>query len=451
MQTLTEQAAGVASGALSPVELTKAAFDAAERTQPALNAFTVLFHDRAAARAKMLEGADPIGPLHGVPIAVKDLYDMEGIATTGCCAAYHDRIAPSDSPVVAALQGAGAIIVAKTNQHELACGATTQVSSFGPCFNPWGSARIPGGSSGGSGAAVAAGVVAMAMGSDTGGSIRIPSSFCGVTGLKPTHGAVSLRGAMPMCPSLDTAGPLARSARDCALVHSVIAGFDGDYLWSRSGAGLAEIDSLDGVRIALPRSFFARVHHETRAGVESAAKTYESLGAKIVEVPGPDIDLAWSAFATRMTEVAHCYRDLWDDDRVSPGLAQFIAAGRSMTGADTFGGRELGLKVAREFAVALDGVDALLAPCTAFPAPRADDTTVEVEGGTLDVHQGGPARLTMPVNLAGLPSVAFPVGFSSEGTPLGAQLVGPEWSELRLCSIVAEYQKETDWHLRAAH
>lgn len=449
MHTLTEQAAAVASGSVSPVDLTEAALTAVERVQGTLNAFTVAFADRAIDRARRLEGVDPVGALHGVPIAVKDLYDIEGVATTGCCAAYHDRIAASDSAVVEALERAGAIVVAKTNQHELACGATTQVSSFGPCFNPWGEGRIPGGSSGGSGAAVAAGVVAMAMGSDTGGSIRIPSSFCGVTGLKPTHGAVSLRGAMPMCPSLDTAGPLARSAQDCALAHGIIAGYDDAYLWSRTGPIADVPDALVGVRIGLPQTFYEQLHPETRAAVDVAAKSFESLGAIVEEVGGPDLDECWRLFSLRLAEVAHCYRDLWDDDRVSPGLAALIAFGKSITAADAFGGRETTLDTRRTFVRALSGVDALLAPCTPFPAPRADSETVDVDRGKLDVHSGGPARLTLPVNLAGLPSLAFPVGFSSDDVPVGAQLIGPDWSELRLCAMVGAYQATTDWHLRS--
>jgi aspartyl-tRNA(Asn)/glutamyl-tRNA(Gln) amidotransferase subunit A len=401
--------------------------------------------ERALDRAR----SAPAGPLHGVPVVVKDLYDLAGTTTTGCCAAYEARVASANSAVVDALESAGAVIVAKTNQHELACGATTLVSSYGPCFNPWGAGRIPGGSSGGSGAAVAAGVVAMAMGSDTGGSIRIPSSLCGVTGLKPTHGAVSLRGAMPMCPSLDTAGPLARSAEDCALVHTILSGYDEGYLWSRSGDQLAALRSMDGVTIAVPNSFLALVHPETRAAITNAAKTLESLGARVEEIDGPDVDRTWQAFTFRLSEVAHCYRDLWDSDKISPGLAQFIQLGRALTAADAFGGREQSIESRREFDQSLATYDALLAPCTAFPAPMATDQEVVLEDGkTLDVHSGGPARLTLPVNVVGLPAVAFPIGFSSDGLPLGAQLIGPEWSELRLCSVVSAYQQATDWHLR---
>jgi aspartyl-tRNA(Asn)/glutamyl-tRNA(Gln) amidotransferase subunit A len=448
VQTLVEQADAVRRGDVSPVELVDDALVAIERVQPDLNAFTRIFTDDSRALARKLEGAEPAGPLHGVPVAVKDLYDMAGIPTTGCCAAYMDRVASSDSAVVSKLRAAGAIIVAKTNQHELACGATTLTSSFGPAFNPWGEGRIAGGSSGGSGIAVAAGAVAMAMGSDTGGSIRIPSSFCGVTGLKPTHGAVSLRGAMPMCPSLDTAGPLARSARDCALVHELLSGTDPDYLWSRSGAPVAPVESLDGVRIGVPRTYLALIHTETRTALEEAARVFESLGAEIVEVEGPDIAEAFTTFGSRLAEVAACYRDLWDDDRISQPLQRFIGFGRSVSGVDFFGGREIGLKVRADFERALVETGALLAPCTAYPAPRAGDQDVAVEGGTLDVHHGGATRLTLPVNVAGIPSLAFPVGSSGEGLPIGAQLIGADWSELRLCSIVAAYQDATDWHLR---
>ena len=451
MLTLTEQAEAVAKRDLSPVELVDAALAAAERIQPDLNAFTVVIAEDARRRAKELEGADPVGPLHGVPVAVKDLYDVEGLVSSGCCAAYEDRApASSDSAVVSRLRAAGAIVVAKTNQHELACGATNLVSSFGPVLNPWDRARVSGGSSGGSGAAVAAGAVAMAMGSDTGGSIRIPASFCGVTGLKPTHGSVSLRGAMPMCPSLDASGPLARSAEDCATVHSIIAGDDPGYLWSRTGTPREAPSSLHGLRLGIVRSYFTLIHPEQRAGLEDAAKVFESLGMTVVEVEGPDIQEAFGTFGTRLAEIAHCYRDLWDDARITPNLAAYINAGRSLAAADFFAGRELELKVKRAFADALGEADVLIAPTTVFPAPRIDDMNIDVEGGSVDVHGGGCARNTLPVNVAALPALALPVGFSSVDTPLSVQLIGREWSEMFLCAVGAKYQEATDWHTRVA-
>ncbi len=448
MRSLTEQARAVAAGDVSPVELVADSLAAVERAQAAFNAFTVVLGDQALARAKELEGSTPVGELHGVPVAVKDLYDMANVPTSGCCAAYADRVASSDSVVVSKLESAGAIIVAKTNQHELACGATTQVSSYGPVFNPWDIARIPGGSSGGSGAAVGAGVVTMAMGSDTGGSIRIPASLCGVTGLKPTHGAVSLRGAMPMSPTFDTGGPLAVSAADCALVFSVVSGPDPNYLWSAAGEQ-AEPSGPSGIRVGVLTSFMSKLHPETKAGLEGAAKSLEELGATLVDVDGLDPAESRVQYAPLLfAEVADCYRDLWDDARVSPDIAFYLQMGRGITGPDYARRNADRLELRKEFLRALDSVDVLLAPSTPYPAPRIDDVAVPVESGTLDVHAGGPATLTIPINASGLPSLAFPVGFSSDELPLGAQLIGPPWSELRLCSVVDAYQRTTGWHFR---
>lgn len=437
MRTLTEQAAAVARRQVSPVELVESALSAIQRVQPVLNAFTVVLAEDALARAKELEGREPAGALHGVPVAVKDLYDVAGVPTTGCCAPFADRLARADSAVVEALRAAGAIIVGKTNQHELACGATTQVSSFGPCRNPWDHDRIPGGSSGGSGAAVAAGVVSMAMGSDTGGSIRIPSSFCGVTGLKPTHGAVSLRGVMPMCPSFDTAGPLAATAEDCRRVWQVVQGFDPDDPWSQDGRPVDAPDALRSLRIAIPRSFTNDVDPEVVAAVEKAARVFEDeLEIRIDEIEGPGLDESWLAWVEiGVPEVADCYRELWDDERISPGLKAFIGLGRAAQGVDTARGIARQRRIRRDFQWALTAADALLAPCTPVPAPRADD-----------LDDARLARLTMPVNVAGLPALALPVGFSPGGLPLGAQLIGRPWSEEVLLQLGIAYQRTTDWH-----
>src|SRR5438093_4673794 len=266
--TLVEQARAVAGGSASPVDLIEDALAAIDRVQPELNAFTHVFAADARRRAKELAVAPPVGSLHGVPIAIKELYDVAGVPTTGCCAAYMDRVAVRDSDVVSRLRAAGAIVVAKTNQHELACGGTGLISSFGPAFNPWGEGRMAGGSSSGSGAAVAAGVVAMAMGSDSLGSIRHPSSFCGTTGLKPTYGAVSLRGAMPFLPSTDTAGPIAVSAEDCRLVHRVIA----------DAPPSPGPDRVEGLRIGVPQTFLTLIHPDVRRAVEDAVRAFADLG-----------------------------------------------------------------------------------------------------------------------------------------------------------------------------
>ena len=452
LRTLTETAAAVSEGLVSPLELVDEALAALEPVQAACNAFTVVMADEARARARELADIDPVGPLHGVPIAIKDLYDVAGYRTTGCCAAYLDRPpAAADSAVAEKLRAAGAIFLAKTNQHELACGATSQVSCFGPVLNPFNTAHIPGGSSGGSAAAVAAGVVKMAMGSDTGGSIREPASMCGVTGLKPTHGSVSLRGAMPMIPAFDSGGPLAVSAEDCLLVHRLIAGYDDAYLYSSvDPAPKPAPQSLRGLRLGIPRRMYQRIDPEVHNAVDSAMSELEKLGLVTVEVEGPDPDEGSASWNTRWAEVANCYRDLWDDDRPSRAIKSLLAIGRNTTGPDHARGLATHRVVQRDFRRAFEKADVLLAPTAPYPAPRVDAQEMPVAGGTIDVHHGGAVRLTMLVNLAGLPALSIPVGFTTEGMPMGAQIIGPEFSEELLCAVGIAFQEATDWHLRRA-
>ncbi|MGH2760864.1 MAG: amidase [Actinomycetota bacterium] len=440
MRTLTEQAAAVASREVSPIELVQRSLRSIETTQPTLNAFTFIRDAEALAEAKELEGADALGPLHGVPIAIKDLYDVAGLPTTGCCAAYLDRTAAEDSPVVAKLRGAGAIVVGKTNMHELAFGATTQVSCFGGTRNPWDTSRIPAGSSGGSGAAVAAGVVAMAMGSDTGGSIRLPAAMCGVTGLKPTHGAVSLRGALPMTASFDTGGPLAVSAADCAVVHEIIAGFDARYLYSRTSLPV-RTKPRSATRIGIARDWLAHAEQEVATSVEEAAKALERSGYRLLDTSGPDLLGTRNDVAAVLTgEFAHHFRDLWQDDRVSEPIRTLMDVGRQISAPDYAAAREAAERMRLAFLGCFDEVDVILAPGAPYPAPRIDDVDNLTEAIRSTIF-------TLPVNAAGLPAVAFPTG-SSGGLPVGAQLIGPAWSELRLCSVVDAFQAETDWHLR---
>lgn len=450
MRTLTERADAVRDGRVSPVDLVRTALDAIDRIDTELNAFTHVFPDAAVDEAARLAETEPLGPLHGVPVAVKELYDVAGSPTTGCCAAFHDRVASRDSAAVQALRDAGAVVVAKTNQHEIALGTTTQLSSFGPGRNPWDPERIPGGSSGGSGAAVAAGAVAMAMGSDTGGSIRIPSAFCGITGLKPTHGAVSLRGAMPLAPSMDTLGPLAVSAHDCALVHRVLAGFDPDDRYSRDGQPVPPPERASDVRIALPRRFFRSLHPEIAEAVHGAARTFEGVGAVLDEVEGPDPEGTRDRLGpVLLAEAAHHFPELLSGEGVTPETSGLLQLGAGLSASDYVAAREAALTLRRDFEWALTTADALLAPVTPFVAPRVDAEEVEVgEGVRLPADAAGATRFTLLVNAVGLPSLALPVGFSSEGLPIGAQLIGRDWSEEALCALGAAYQDATDWHLR---
>jgi aspartyl-tRNA(Asn)/glutamyl-tRNA(Gln) amidotransferase subunit A len=410
----------------------EASLQAIDEVQPRLNAFTSVLADEALARAHQLDGQDPVGPLHGLPVVVKDCFDVAGVPTTGACAAYEGRVATGDSDVVAALQAAGAVIVAKTNQHELGGGSTGLVSAYGPVFNPWGEGRIPGGSSSGSAVAVAAGVVTLAIGSDTGGSIRMPSSFCGITGLKPTHGRISLRGAMAMSPGFDTAGPMAATAALCRVAFRILSA-DG-LIPSRPAR------PIEGLRIGLPSPFFRSIHPETRAATEAAALTLEKLGAVVEPLDGPGIDDGWRGFRHVWADMAYVHAGIVGDERISPDLTSLFNVGLRVSGADYAASVARARAMRDDFEAALRRVDALLAPCTPYPAPRASDTEVHVEGAVLDVHRGAPSRLTVPVNEAGLPSLAFPVGRSTEGLPIGAQLIGAPYDEETLLAVVDAFQ-----------
>jgi Asp-tRNA(Asn)/Glu-tRNA(Gln) amidotransferase A subunit family amidase len=416
----------------------EASLQAIEETQPRLNAFTSVLADAALARARELDGQESVGPLHGVPVVVKDLFDIVGVPTTGCCGAYEGRVATEDSEVVAALRAAGAVIVAKTNQHELGGGATGLVSSRGPVWNPWAEGRIAGGSSSGSAAAVAAGVVTLAMGSDTGGSIRIPSSFCGITGLKPTHGRVSLRGALPMSPGYDTAGPMAQTAAECGVAFRILT--VGGLVPSRPARVVA------GLRIGLPAPFFQNLHPETRAATEDAAVALEKLGAVIEPLDGPGLDEGWNGFPHVWADLAHLHSAIVGDDRISPSLTSLINVGLRLTGTEYAASIASARATRQDFELAFRRADALLAPCTPYPAPRATDDEIPVQGGVLDVHRGAPSRLTVPVNEAGLPAIAFPVGRSTEGLPIGAQLIGSPYDEETLLAVVEAFQGATTHH-----
>jgi aspartyl-tRNA(Asn)/glutamyl-tRNA(Gln) amidotransferase subunit A len=432
------------AGELSCRERVEAALAALEREQPVLNACTSVRAEAALAEAAALDGAasprarrdDPPRPLHGVPVVVKDLFDVAGLATTGACAAYLDRVATVDSDVVAALRDAGAVVVAKANQHELGAGATGLVSCFGPVANPRRHDCIPGGSSSGSAAVVGAGAVPLAIGSDTGGSIRMPASFCGITGLRPTPGRISLRGAQPMSPGYDTAGPMAATAHECAVAFAALAPGATAPADARDEPG-----GLDGLRIGLPRPYFELLHAETRAAVLAAARSMEALGAHVEWLDGPDVDREFAGFRHVWADVAHHHREVWDHPAVDAEVAALVDGGRAMSGLDYARSRAHAESVRAQFAAALGAVDVLLAPATPYPAPRVDQEHVDVEGGVLDVRQGSPSRLTVPVNEAGLPAVAFPVGTTADGRPLGAQLVGRPYADERLLAAVSTYQR----------
>ncbi|MGH2723391.1 MAG: amidase [Actinomycetota bacterium] len=442
METAAEMARAVRDGRASPVELAEEAIRRAERWQPVTDAFSHLHPEdaleEAGRRADEVAVGGELGPLHGVPVAVKDLFDVAGWETTGCCRAYVGTVALADADAVRRLRAAGAVIVGKTNQHELAAGGTNLVSACGPTRNPWDPGRMTGGSSGGSGAAVAARVVPLALGTDTGGSVRIPASFCGTVGLKPTHGRVSLRGVMPLAPSMDTVGPLCATAGDAALALEVLTG---------EPVAMPPPQSLS---VGLVGRFVAPVRADVGRAAADGARVLGEAGVPVREIEeGPAYDpedwerLAWPELFEAHGHLLERPQDLGGPTR------RFLEYGRDLDPAERAAAGTRAAALRRAFLDLLAEVDALLVPATLFPAPGIERAEMEVDGRPVDVLRGAVSLLTRLANMAGIPAVAFPAGFSEEGLPLGLQLLGRPGEEGALLSLVTAFQAATDHHLGA--
>lgn len=438
------------AGDVSAAELVGRALDRARAWQSATNAFSQLWADEAMeqARARDVErsvaGGPAAGALAGVPVAVKDLFDVAGHETTGCSRAYAGTVASTDAPVVAAIRRAGAIVIGKTNQHELAAGGTNLASACGPTANPWDPVRITGGSSGGSGASVAAGIVPVALGSDTGGSIRIPASLCGAFGITPTHGALSLEGVMPLAPSMDCPGPLASTAGDLATAFAAMSGSD-LVPAPPAGAGVAR------GAVAVARGFFADVvDPQTAATVDRVADELAGAGVRVMGVDGAGLEgirSVWMTICCVEFDAAHrALRDPAAREQLDPQVRDWLDRGARTTErelADAMRRRE---DVRRWYRERLAGVDALLLPTTPYAAPRADAADVALAGGrVVDLDRVGPGYLTCSVNLAGLPALNLPAGRSRDGLPIGVSLVGGANAEGTLLDLAAAWERAVEF------
>ncbi len=453
--SLSEASALIEKREVSPVELVDAAIARSEALEPKLHAYITQTFDTARSEAK--NATDEIaagrrrGPLHGLPFALKDLYETAGVRTTAGSKLREHYVPMDDARVVTLLKQAGIVQLGKLNMHEWALGATNINKYFPSPLNPWDTGRITGGSSGGSGVAIAAGMCLGSLGSDTGGSIRIPASLCGVTGLKPTFGRVSLRGVVPLSWSLDHSGPMARSARDCALILQAIAGFDpldagsvdqpvDDYV--------KDIDAgIRGLRIGVPTNFFFdedAVDAQVAAAVREAIKALAGLGAELRPVEVPNIVAGARANGTILIADAAAYHE--ETIRDHPDDIQDTVLARLQGGANVGGpAYARARRTQSEFKAALRGlfatIDILVAPTTpvaAQPFPEGDNVATT---GALTRHTG-------PFNVAGLPSISAPCGFSSEGLPIGLMLTGRPWEEALVLRAAHTYQGATDWHAR---
>ncbi len=446
--TLLEAAAALRRRETSSVDLTAAALRAIERLNPSTNAMQTLMVEAARERAKQadeeLARGEGRGPLHGIPIAVKDLFYTKGVRTTCGSNLFADHVPGHDATVVEWLQAGGAVLIGKTGMHELAYGITSSNPHFGAIRNPWDRDRIPGGSSGGSGAAVAGGMVAMAMGSDTGGSIRIPASYCGVVGLKPTYGRVSRYGAMPLGFSLDHMGPLTRSVRDAGAVLNIIAGYDPrDSTSSRRPVEnyVPELEpSIRGLRIGLPENFyFERLDPDVDASVRAAFRAAESLGAEIVPLPVPDIAaINTVARVILLAEAAALMEPYMEQrDRFGPDVLALLDQGRMLPATDYINAQRLRRNMQQEFAAIWSRIDCLFTPTTPITAPRIGETTVCVggAGGHEEDVRLATTRLVRAINALGLPAVSVPCGADRRGLPIGLQIVAPPFAEALILRV----------------
>ncbi len=455
--TLCEAARALRARKVSSVELTQASLARIAALNPRLNAMITMMAESALERARAADaelgsGTD-LGPLHGIPIAVKDVFCTKGVRTTVGSKIFEDFVPDHDAAVVERLAAAGAVLVGKTGLHEIAYGVTSNNPHFGAIRNPWGTDRIPGGSSGGSGAAVASEMVFMAMGSDTGGSIRIPAAFCGTTGLKPTFGRVSRYGVMPLDFSLDHMGPLTRSVRDAALTLNALAGFDGrddtsshravepDYL-PATPAGIA------GLRIGIPENFyFDQVDPSVEAGVRGMAETARLLGASVVPVRVPDIAamnvtarvILMSEASALMEPFVHRRSELGAD------VMALLDQGRLIPATDYVNAQRLRRMMRREFNGLWNRIDCLFTPCSPIGAPKIGQASVDINGRDEDVRLAS-TRLVRAINLLGLPALSIPCGLDSEGMPLALQIIGKPFDEAGILRAGAALQDATEFH-----
>ena len=445
--TVREAAESLRARLISSVELTTAALDRIERSDAKLRAFITVTAQYALARARQADGELAAGrgrgPLHGIPVAVKDLFAMKGVRTTAGSRVHANLTPDYNSAVVDRLESAGAVLLGKLNMHELAYGITSANPHFGAVRNPWNQEHSPGGSSGGSAAAVATGMVYAAMGSDTGGSIRIPAAFCGTVGLKPTYGRVSRFGVLPLAYSLDHMGPLARSVRDAALVLDAIAGYDRrDETSSRRPApGYLPKDgcSIRGLSIGFPESFyFDRLDRDVESAVRGAIARAESLGAEVRPVRLPDIAAMNAVARVILLAEASAVMEPYLAQRENFGadVLALLDQGRLLPATDYVNAQRLRSRMRREFDRLWTEVDCLLTPTTPNTAPKIGQTAVRLGGQDEDVRLAS-TRLVRAINLLGLPSLSIPCGLSAAGLPIGLQIVGPAFEEALVLRIGA--------------
>ena len=446
--TVRQLASALRTRKASSAELVRTALDTAHQRQHDLNAFITLIGEKALQRAADLDaelaaGHDR-GPLHGIPIAVKDNFWTKGIPSTSGSKIFRDFIPSNDAAVVERLEQAGAVIIGKTNLHECAYGISSTNPHFGAVHNPHRLDRIPGGSSGGSGAAVAAGIVPIGMGTDTGGSIRIPASYCGTFGIKPTYGRVSRYGCQALAQSLDHMGPLTRTPDDAAIVLQAISGFDprDESSSRRAVPDFTPGNSIHCLRIGVPENFyFEHVDEQIVSAVHRAADQARSLGAHCIPVRVPDIaEFNVSALFIQFPEASAVFSHVLHrrEDFGADVLAR-LDQGRLVSGMDYVNAQRLRRIKIQEFRTLFRNIDVLITPSTPITAPVIGQTTISIHGFQEDARIAS-TRFARAINALGWPAASFPYGKDVEGLPIGVQIIARPWEESVLLTLGAALQ-----------
>jgi aspartyl-tRNA(Asn)/glutamyl-tRNA(Gln) amidotransferase subunit A len=449
--SLAEAAARIRMRSITPTQLTEACLKRIETYNPKLNAFITVMREQALVQARELEAEQRSGkfrsPLHGIPIALKDNIDTAGVRTTAASAVFDDRVPDVDAEVTRRLKAAGAIVIGKTNLHEFAMGGTNATSYYGPVRNPWALDRNPGGSSGGSAAAVAASLCFGALGTDTGGSIRIPAAYCGVVGLKPTYGLVSIRGIIPLTFSLDHCGPIVRTVEDAALMLNVLTGYDKLDLASvehpkEDYAGVMK-QPISGLRLGIPRApFFDLLDTDVTKAVEAAIGVLSKMtrGAKDVTLPSVrDISLAGESnayheeFFTRTPERYQIPTRLSLQRNLNRKASDYVRARWKLD------------LLRRSIDDAFADFDLVVLP-TRRRIPRRIDAALKRERSEKPFNPE--LENTGQFNVYGLPAISVPCGFTACGLPIGLMIAGPRFSEGRVLALANAYERATEWHKR---
>lgn len=455
MLTMTEAAAKVRSGALSSMQLTEACLARIATYDPKLDAFITVMKSSALAQARQLDAEQKAGklrgPLHGVPIAIKDIIDTAGTRTTGGSALFEDRVPTQDATVVARLIAAGAVIIGKTNTQEFAMGGG-ETSFWGPARNPWNLAHSTGGSSSGSGAALAAYLSYGALGTDTGGSVRMPASYCGIVGLKATYGLVPIRGIMPLTLSLDHCGPMTRSVADNALMLNVMAGYDKLDITSvahQKEDYVAQLSQpVSGLRIGMPASYFDGLDPEVAQAVEAAVNVLAKATAGVKDVILPGVTHLGSLGTLGETYAYHEeYFKRASGKYMLPERRRLQAAADSEARAVDYIRAKWEVELLRrQVDDAFSDFDLVVLPTQKILPPPLNELIKRAQ----DPTPANPRVVSncAPFNVLGIPALSLPCGFSKSGLPIGLMIAGPNFSEGKVLALAQAYEQATDWHTR---